>query len=867
MRAHVDLYTDELVARGRPPEEARREARLAFGNPRVKLEELAQMNRLPMFDTVVRDLRYAVRVLRRTPAFTATSVITLALVIGACTAVFSLADAILLRPLPYPEPDRLAMVETVVRSDKGQSNQDSQDGATWEAIRDNASAVDAAVTAGGFGNSVNLVVGNAAALVSQARVGAGYFHVLGELPLLGREFTPDEDRPGGPAVAVLSYGLWQRVLNGDPAVLGKTIRLKGEAYQVVGIMPERFKNPGDAVDVWTPVRPSRNGEGSGTNYGVYARVKDGHTWQEANAELEAIGRQHFEIPEGQQDHLEAWLTLVPMQEAMVAEVREPIQMLAGAVGMVLLIACVNLAVLLIARAGSRTREIATRMALGSGRGAVVRQLMVESLVLGLVGGAVGLLFGYLGLAALKALGGDTFREWTRVSLDGRMLAATVGLSLLTSVIFGLVPALQASRLNVIGALADGGSRSVAGASRHWGRRALIGAEVALGVVLLVVTGLLVRTFVNLSSLDPGFDPAHVMTASVSLQDARYQTAAEVNRLFDASLETLQRAPGVESAAVSLELPYKRLLNNGFKFSDDPPDANWSIANVSYVTPTFFETLRIPVRRGRTFSAGDRAGAPPVTVVNDMFVRIYTKGENPIGRRIVMDSVSYEIVGVVGDVQVHGSGFFLDGMTRGPIATTPLVFIPAAQTSDGFLRVIHTWFAPVWSVRTDPSVNGGRLLQQAINQADPLLPVFAIRDMSEVQSMATAEQRLLMTLVGVLAVAALLLSAVGIHGLIAHSVAERTREFGIRMALGATALETVRSVAASGLALSTVGAAVGIGLAWVAVRLVASFLWGVDEHDPLTFIAVAAFLVVVAGIASLIPALRILRLDPAQTLRQ
>jgi predicted permease len=869
MQAHISLHADQLIGRGVPAGAARRIARLRFGNPRAKREEVDEMNRLPMIETLWRDARFAVRLLRRTPAFSLTAIVTLALVIGANTAVFSLADAILVRPLPYPHPERLAAVVTTTRSTKGQGTDDSQDGATWEAVRDQAKAVDVALTASDFGHDVNLVVKGSAVSVGQQRVSAGYFRVLGVAPLAGHEFTADEDRPGGPAVAVLSYSLWQRLFNGNSAAIGQTILLRGEAYEVVGVMPAAFRNPGDSADVWTPARPSKTGEGAGTNYGVIARVRAGYTWEQANGELASIGAAFFKA-RGLRPGVTRWLALTSMQDSVVADMRDLIEMLCAAVGMVLLIACVNLAALLLARGGGRTKEIATRMALGSGRVAVVRQLMVESTLLGLTGGALGLLVGYLGLESLKTLGGETFEAWTRVTLDGRAIAATAGFSLLTSLLFGLVPAWQASRFDINASLAAGGSRTIAGGSRHWGRRALVASEVALGVVLLVVTGLLTRTFTNLQRLDPGFDPSNLTTVSVSLQDARYATADRINQLFDASLAELDRTAGIEAAAVSLELPYRRLLNSGFKFADRPVDPdNQGIANFMYITPRFFETFRIPIRQGRAFSAADRADAPPVAIVNETFVRVWAKGVSPIGRRLGSGGIAREIVGVVGDQQVRNSGVSLKGKANGPLTTNPLIFLPAAQTNTGFFQMVHTWFTPVWSVRASSSVNVEQALQRAIGRADPLLPLGRIRSMATVQAAATSPWRLLMILVGVLSLAALLLSAIGIHGLIAHSVAERTREFGIRLALGATAGQTVRSVALSGVTLAATGAVVGIGLAWVAVRLVesGSFLVGVTPHDPATYMGVAAFFLVVATISSVIPALRILRIDPARTLRE
>ena len=414
-----------------------------------------------------------------------------------------------------------------------------------------------------------MVVNGSAATVRQARVSAGYFEVLGVAPRSGAASRATRIRPGGPPVVVVSDALWQRHLAPTRPCIGKTSRRAARRRRSSAQVPPAFENPGGTADVWTPAQPSRTGEGEGTNYDVIARVAGGHSWAEADDELARLGRAAFKARGSTGDR--PW-SLVPMQDELTADVRQPLEMLAGAGLMVLLIACVNLAALLLARGGSRTKELATRMALGSGRLAVVRQLMIESAVLAVIGGALGMAVGGLTLAGLQTLGGTTFAAWNHVSLDAGMLGGTAALTFGTAVLFGLVPALQASRLDVNAALTEGGSRSIAGGSRHWLRRTLIAAEVALGVVLLVVTGLLIRTFVNLQSMNPGFDATNVTTATASLEDARYNTAARVNELFDRSLATLRATPGVVSAGVSLELPYRRLLNMGFTFVGDPARA-------------------------------------------------------------------------------------------------------------------------------------------------------------------------------------------------------------------------------------------------------------------------------------------------------
>lgn len=857
LREHIAHHTEDLVAGGVAPEEARRRACVLFGNPRVRREEIDDMQRLPFLEAFGRDVRYAARVLRRTPGFTLTAVTTLALAIGANTAVFSLANALLLKPLPFPESDRLALATLTFASPRGASTGASIDGATWEVLAATPLAEDAAVftnwTAG-----VNVVVNRQARFVEQQRVGAGFFRVLGRGPIVGREFTTEEDVPGGPAVAVLSHALWSRAFNADPSILGQTILLRGEPWQVVGVMPEGFRGTADA-DVWTPLRPSTTGEGEGTNYAAVVRLPAGMSVDTASAQMPSV-EAHFRAATLPAD-VSVTLGVKPLADEMRADNREPILMLGGAVATVLVIACVNLAALLLARGGTRSKEIATRMALGSGRRAVVRQLMAESLVLGVAGGTAGVLVGYLGLEGLQVLGGDRFADWQRATIDGPVLAVCAGLSLLTSLVFGLVPAWQASRLDVQAALVEGGSRSIAGGARHWTRRGLIVAQVALGVVLLVSAGLLVRTFVNLQSLTPGFNPSGLSTGSVSLLDARYPGPAEVNVLFDRTLERLRATPGVQAAAISLGLPYERVLNMGFRYPGEDSGRN---ASVMYVSPDFFRTFEISIRRGRELLPSDVATSRQVVVVNEAFARLYSKDRDVLGRMVDM-SGEREVVGVAGDVQVQ-PGFNAGGMVPGPIVSSPTIYLPAAQITKGIVGT-HIWFSPVWTVRASSPAVAARAIEEAVIGADPMLAVGQIRQMTDVRANATSEHSLLMTLVGALSLVALLLAAVGLHGLIAHSVAERTREFGIRLALGATPGGAVRTVAFSGITLSAIGAVLGLLLALPASTLVSSVLYGVAERDPLTYAGAAVFLFVVAAVASVLPALRILRLDPASTLRQ
>jgi predicted permease len=861
IEAHLQHATAHYIEQGMTPDDARRKARLQFGNPRAHRERFDDMARLPIADVLGRDLRHALRMLARNKVFSATVIATLAVVIGANTAVFSIADKVLLKPLPYPQAERLAFLE-INRKTAGDTAVDGAlDCRIYETIRDQVGSLDIAVYSG-LSNGVNFNLGDAAAFVKQARVSAGFFRVFGVAPQLGRELSREEDTPGGPKAAVISHALWQRVFAGNPSAIGQKIMLRGEPHEVVGVAPASFESPIEA-DVWTALQPARRGEGASLNYQGVARLRPGVTWTRVAADLRAISSLELLQSAGERPgQIDQWLSAGSLQDRLSAGQREPLLMLTAAVAAVLVIACINIASLFLARGGSRRKELATRMALGSGRIAVIRQLMVEAAVIALAGGAAGLVTGWLGLEALKQLGSDTFTDWKHVTIDARAIAMTAGLSILTSVLVGLVPAWQASRLNVQAGLVEGGSRNIAGGSRHWLRRALVVSQVALGVVLLVCAGLLIRTFTTLNRLDAGFDVNRVTTASVSLQDARYRTADRINQLFDRSLERLAATPGVESASVTLELPYTRLLNMGSLLIGDPKP---HMVNMSYVSAGFTGTFGMKLVRGRDLLPSDRAGTAPVILVNEEFARLYSPDQDPIGRRLRVASAEREIVGVVRNVRQKQS-FFTDGMVRGPITTAPAAFAPSSQLADGFFNLVHQWFRPVWSVRTSAPIDVSRAVRDAIAGVDPQLPVAEVQTMAQVKASSLAFQRLMMTLVAAIAAAALLLSALGLHGLIAHQVNERTREFGIRLALGATHAQTIRAVSLSGVVLSLVGAAIGGGLSVLAVRMVRSFLWGVEPTDPATYIGVMAFLTVVALTSSLLPAMKLLRLDPAKTLR-
>ena len=540
-------------------------------------------------------------------------------------------------------------------------------------------------------------------------------------------------------------------------------------------------------------------------------------------------------------------------------------MLWGAVGLVLVIACVNIAGLLLARSASRAREIATRLALGGGRRVIIRQLLIESAVLSLGGCILGLFTGRAVLRGLIQLSADVFPLAYPVQLDARVLLITLLMALGTSVCFGLVPALHASRVDVRSALAESGTRAVAGGQGRWARRMLIVGEVAMGVVLLVSAGLLLRTFVHLRTLSPGFDPSSLTTASISLQDKRYEDAAKVNRLFDDTLASIRRQPGVEAAGVTLGLPYTRLLNLGFgRVEGATAEDKGGATNLSYITPGYIEALRLPLRRGRTFTDADRPDSVPVALVNEEFVRRYYKERDVVGLHLHISGLDREIVGVVGNARATSSGLGGDGS---PLIVPYVVYVPATQTSSALFKLVHTWFSPAWVVRSSGPVAGlGAGIRQAVAAVDPLLPIARIESMADRQAASLARQRFMVSIVLGLGAVALLLAAIGIHGLIASSVSERTREFGIRVALGATRGRVVTDIVMPGLILAGAGVAIGSAMALAVVRLLQSFVWGVTPTDPLTFGGGVVTLLAVALLASLAPAWRVVRTDPARSLR-
>jgi predicted permease len=807
-----------------------------------------------------KDLRYAARLLRRSPGFTAIAVLTLALGIGANTAVFSVVDAIFFRPLPYPNPGALAQVVLFWHGKGASGDNAGMTGRNWELVRNNASLLEAAALGGVEG--VNLVSGGHPHYVREERVSASFLDVLGVRPVLGRGLRPEEDRDGGPNAAVLSYHLWQNLFRGDPDIAGRSIVIRGEPVTVVGVMPREFRTNAPKADLWGPLRPSTKGEGEGSNYEIIARLKPGASWTAADQQLASVSAHDPDFKPDPGGSLR--LGIVPLQQGLARDARSPAYILWAAVGALLLITCLNVAGLLFARGIERSRESATRLALGCPRIDVLRPLIAESALLAFLGGAAGIALAYAAIQGLSQYAQVAFSFRQEIRLDWRVLLAAAAIALITCILSGLTPALATTNIDIREALSESGARGTSGRRTAGIRRSLIVAEVTMGMVLLIGAGLLVRTFLYLNGETPGFDPRNVIAANASVHEVRYSTPGALNRLFDESLGRIRAIPGVEGAAVALGLPYERALNvNIQKISEmSGPIPDYGIINLVFITPGYFNALRIPILHGRDISEADTAQTRPVMIVNEAAARWYLDHHNPIGMHIGLGGPPAEVIGVAGNVlQGAGWGAF------GPSGAVPCIYMPMSQTKANFLSELFTFFEPSWIARTSAaSPDIAVRVQHAIEATDPGLPLSSVRSMDEVKHAQFAEQQFRAAMLSAMAALGLMLAATGIYGLIARSVLERTREMGIRMAFGATPGDAIKTVVGPGLKLTSIGLLAGVGLALLSAKVLQHLIFGITSTDPITFVAACATLLAVALIASIIPALRLVRLNPADALR-
>jgi len=797
-----------------------------------------------IMDNLLKDIRYGVRSLIKRPAFTLIAIVTLALGIGANTAIFSVINAVLLRPLSYEQPDRLATLR---------SNQSAPD------LADVIAATHTFKQMGGEVLSPLAYTGGAQPVQFQVgQVSGGYFETLGVKAARGRFITTDDDKSGGPFVVVLSHALWQRQFNGDQAIVGKTIPLSGNVYTVIGVMPEGFKSPRENTEAWTPVHISNPVAANfrGVHFlRTYARLAPGVTLQQASAEMHLIDQQlAAQYPA---DNKNRSTLLIPLQERIVGDSRQALLILFAAVSLVLLIACANFANLLLARSAERGREIVIRTALGAGRVAIMRQLLTESILISLAGGAVALLIAWWGTSLLIALKPENLPRLQEINVDPRVFAFTVGVSILTGLIFGLLPAWTASRPAVSNSLKEGGRGATSGRGQRALRSALVAGELAVALVLLVGAGLLVKTFWKLRNVEPGFNPDHLLTMRVELPENRYQEVDAQTRFRTQALANINTLPGAQGAMIS-ELPLSGdSLNHDFVIEGRPPipPGDEPSLETRSVLGDYFHIMQIPLQSGRDFAPQDLDDrAPLVGIANEEMVRQYFPNENPLGKRIRWvrnPRIEWiEIVGVVGNVKHFG----LD------VPEQPALYSPYTQTS-----AWKRWMS--FAVRTQGnSTAPEQAIKEQIWKVDSQLPITRVQTMNEVAAGSFAARRFNMLLLTLFAGLALVLSAVGVYGVMSYAVTQRTHEIGIRMALGAQMSSVITLIMKSGLSIAGIGIGIGLAGAFALTRLMRSLLFAVEATDKVTFASVSLCLLVIALLACYVPAQRATKVDPLEALR-
>ena len=818
-------------------------------------------------NTLFQDLRYGARMLFKNPGITFVVILALALGIGANTAIFSVVDAVLLRPLPYPESDRLVFLnETSKAMDEiSVSYPNFTDWRNQNHVFENIGVYNR--------SSYNLTgVGDAERIVT-GQVSADMFAALRANPAMGRLFTNDEDKPGGTPVVLLSHPLWQRRFGGQANILNQQLMLNNKSYTVIGIMPEGFQFP-TRVEMWVPVG-QLSGEASwqsrGNHPGLYgvARLKPGVTFAQAKAEMDTIGANLEK--QYQDSNAGNGIGLHPLLEVFVGDVRRPLWVLFAAVAFVLLIACANIANLLLARAQSRQKEMAIRSAMGAGRWRIARQLLTESVLLALIGGTLGMLVAQWGVKLILYISPDALPRSKEIGLDWRVLAFTIGLSFVTGLLFGLVPALQAGVVDVHETLKETG-RGTSG--RHWLRSSLVVVEVATTLVLLVGAGLMIRSFYRLQKVNPGFSYDHLTSFTVALPQKKYAESEQREQFYNRLLENLRGLPGVEATAAASGLP---LGNNGWQTSfvidgrPRPPRDQTPLMEACLVTPDYFKAMNIPVKSGRVFDShddrswiagkdlsklgDDEKEIAPLNsiVIDEEFARRYWPGEEAVGKRIAMGSEKdprfLTVLGVVGRVKMEGLGTDSKRVQG---------YFPFAQIPSGGMTVIL-------KAAGDPNQLIAAVRQQ-VKAIDPDQPIYSVRTMDDIRSESVAPERLNLTLLSIFAGLALVLAVVGIYGVMSYTVTQRTHEIGIRMAIGAQPRDVFRMVIGQGMMLAFIGVVCGLIGAFGLTRLMASMLFGVEPTDPVTFAAIAVLLTGVALVACYVPGRRATKVDPVVSLR-
>jgi putative ABC transport system permease protein len=806
---------------------------------------------------VLQDIRYAARKLARTPAFTAIAAFTLALAIGATTATFSVIDGVLLKPLPFRDPDTVVRITNMRGGTRMVSSPpDFNDFRTQAKSFSAVSPID--------NQPMNLTGGSEPERVSAARVGATFWSLLGVQPAIGRGFAPKEDEKSAGRVVVLSDGLWKRRFGSDSKIVGKTISLDGNSYTVIGVAAPQFSYP-ERPDLWVPMVFSTDDLDPGNRgahwLGVIGRLAPNVTAKQAEAEMIGITRRlEQQFPEANTGMTAA---VVPLQEYMVGDVRPALYVMFGAVAFVLLIACANVANLLLVRAASRESEMAVRTALGAGSWRIVRQLVTESVLLAAIGGILGTQLALWGVDLLLDLAPAGLPRIDEVTVNGTVLLFTAGVTMLTGVIFGSFPALQAARANVSGMLKDGMRGSSGGVASRRARNSLVMAEMALAVVLLVGAGLLIRSFSKLLAVDPGFRAERVVTFTIAAPDSKYGEYVQRRTMVADLLERMQRLPGIQGSAVVTGLPLSNMMMRTSAHIVGTPQEKPSerkTTDVAMVTPGYFATLGIPMVSGRDFNERDGSGAPVVAIVNQEFVKRYFPNENPLGKRIELGweqdtaktggnmTLGGEFVGVVGNVKRRGLSQEI-----------------MPETYASYMQPTFANFSVVVRSTADPSTVMAGIRAQ-VRELDRDLPISELRQLSELVSSSVSRPRFYTTLLGVFACIALVLAAVGLYGLISYAVSLRSRELGVRIALGATGSQVSRLVLQQGVSLAIAGVVLGgAGAYWLA-RLLGSLLFGITATDPLTFFGVAGLLTAIAALACYVPARRAAKVDPLLAMR-
>jgi putative ABC transport system permease protein len=817
------------------------------------------------FETFVQDLKHSLRMFRQSWGFTLAAVAALALGIGANTAIFSVVSAVLLKPVPFPEPDRLVMFMTTFPQGQGSGASPAK----FQHFREQATVVqDGAAFRTGV---VNYTGGALPEQLRSAQVSADYFKLFGAPVVRGRTFSAEEDRPNGERVVVISENLWKRRFNEDPNVIGQPLSLSGDQYTVIGVIGSSFnvEEFGPQPDVWTAFQLDPNTNDQGHYFQSAGRLKAGVTLEQAKARFAvSAGDFNRKFPNALGPNV--GFSVQPFGEAFVSNVRSSLLVMVGAVSFVLLIACANVANLLLVRATGRRREIAVRAAIGAARGRIMRQLLTESVVLSLAGGAIGFALGVAGIKALLTVNTANLprigREGALVGVDWRVLAFTFAVSIGTGILFGLIPALQGSRADLSSTLKESGGRSGTGFRQNKARSVLVVIEVALALILLIGSALLIRTSLALRNVDPGFDTSGVLTMRMSLTGPRFQKSENVELMVRDGVERLRRIPGVVSASATCCVPLEGGYGLPFIIVGRPLEgAQHGGGGWITSSPGFFDVYKIPIKRGRSFNDRDTASSPPVVMINEAMARQYWPKGDPLNDRLaigrgVMRELEGEperqIIGIVGDVRDGG-------LNNQP---SPRMYVPQAQLPDA-LNALNVRLTPMaWVVRTrvEPMSLSAQI-QEELRKASGL-PVSDIRAMDEVVARSTSRQQFNMWLMSVFGGSALLLAAIGIYGLMAYSVQQRTQEIGIRLALGAEGRHVKNMVVRQGMLLTLVGVVLGLGSAFALSRVLQSLLFGVEARDPVVFVTVPLVLSAVALLAVWIPARRASRVDPLTALR-